>query len=116
MTTTLPERSGLSRSAGNGRPPEPDGFLSAYPGYRNTALLDELRATQYSYLDAGGHVYLDYAGTGLPARTQLAAHAERAGGRRVLREPAFGKPGRRRVHRTDRANPARGPGALQRAA
>ena len=62
------------------------GFLSAYPGYRSTALLDELRATEYSYLDAGGHVYLDYAGAGLPAQAQLAAHAER------IRGGVFGNP------------------------
>ena len=62
-------------SAGNGLPPEPPGFLSAYPGYRSTALLDRLRATDYPYLDAAGHVYLDYTGAGLPARAQLAAHA-----------------------------------------
>jgi selenocysteine lyase/cysteine desulfurase len=42
--------------------------------------------TEYSYLDAGGHVHLDYAGAGLPARAQLAAHAERIGGR------CFGNP------------------------
>jgi len=81
MTRTLQERPGLPGSAGNGRPPEPAGFLSAYPGYRGTALLDQLRATQYSYLDADGHVYLDYAGAGLPAREQLSAHAERMRGR-----------------------------------
>ena len=86
MTRTLSERPGLPGSAGNGRPPEPAGFLSAYPGYRSTALLDELRATEYSYLDAGGHVYLDYAGAGLPAQAQLAAHAERMRGR------CFGNP------------------------
>jgi selenocysteine lyase/cysteine desulfurase len=86
MTRTLQERSGLPGSAGNGRPPEPDAFLSAYPGYRSTALLDELRATQYPYLDADGHVYLDYAGAGLPAQAQPAAHAERLRGR------CFGNP------------------------
>ena len=62
------------------------GFLSAYPGYRSTALLDLLRATEYSYLDAGGHVYLDYAGAGLPSQAQLAAHAER------IRGGVFGNP------------------------
>ena len=46
MTTTLNER------------PGPAGFPLAYPRYRSTALLDRLRATEYSYLDAGGHVYL----------------------------------------------------------
>src|SRR5208283_2499765 len=86
MTTTLPERSGLPGGAGNGRPPEPAGFVSAYPGYRGTALLDRLRATEYSYLDAGGHVYLDYTGAGLPAQAQLAAHAER------MRGGCFGNP------------------------
>ena len=68
MTTTLNERSGLPGGAGDGRWPEPPGFLSACPDYRGTALLDRLRATEYSYLDEGGHVYLDYAGAGLPAR------------------------------------------------
>ena len=66
MTRTLDERSGLPGSAGDDRRAEPPGFVSAYPGYRGTALLDRLRATDYSYLDAGGHVYLDYTGAGLP--------------------------------------------------
>jgi selenocysteine lyase/cysteine desulfurase len=69
-----------------GRPAEPAGFLSAYPGYRSTELLDRLRATEYSYLDANGHVYLDYAGAGLPAQAQIRAHAERMAGR------CFGNP------------------------
>jgi hypothetical protein len=86
MTTTLPERSGRPGSIETDRRPEPPGFLSAHPGYRSTALLDRLRATEYSYLDAGGHVYLDYTGAGLPAQAQLAAHAERVGGR------CFGNP------------------------
>ena len=71
MTTALNERSG---------------FLLAYPGYRSTALLDRLRATEYSYLDEGGHVYLDYTGAGLPAQAQLNAYAERMRGR------CFGNP------------------------
>jgi selenocysteine lyase/cysteine desulfurase len=86
MTRALQEPSGLPDSAGNGRGPEPPGFLAEYPGYRRTALLDRLRATQYSYLDTGGHVYLDYTGAGLPARAQLAAQAERMRGR------CFGNP------------------------
>ncbi|HJZ07441.1 MAG TPA: aminotransferase class V-fold PLP-dependent enzyme, partial [Trebonia sp.] len=86
MTRTLPERPGVAGSVENDRGPEPPGFLSAYPGYRSTALLDRLRATEYSYLDAAGHVYLDYAGAGLPAQTQLAAHAER------IRGGVFGNP------------------------
>jgi selenocysteine lyase/cysteine desulfurase len=86
MTRALQEPSGLPGSAGNSLPPEPPGFLSAYPGYRSTALLDRLRVTEYSYLDAAGHVYLDYTGAGLPARAQLAAHADRIRGR------CFGNP------------------------
>ena len=31
-------------------------FLAAYPDYAATARLDELRATEYSYLDSGGHI------------------------------------------------------------
>jgi selenocysteine lyase/cysteine desulfurase len=86
MTRTLPERPGVAGSVENDRGPEPPGFLSAYPGYRSTALLDRLRATEYPYLDAGGHVYLDYTGAGLPAQAQLRAHAERMRGR------CFGNP------------------------
>jgi selenocysteine lyase/cysteine desulfurase len=83
MTRTLPERPGLPDSAANSEPTEPTSLLSAY---RSTALLDRLRATEYSYLDAGRHVYLDYAGAGLPAQAQLDAHAERMRGR------CFGNP------------------------
>jgi selenocysteine lyase/cysteine desulfurase len=61
-------------------------FLAAYPDYATTSRLDDLRATEYSYLDAGGHVYLDYAGAGLVADAQLRAHVER------LRSGCFGNP------------------------
>jgi selenocysteine lyase/cysteine desulfurase len=86
MIRTLQEGVGLPGSGGKNLPPAPPGFLSAYPGYQRTALLDQLRATEYSYLDAGGHVYLDYAGAGLPARLQLAVHAAR------VRGECFGNP------------------------
>jgi selenocysteine lyase/cysteine desulfurase len=86
MTTVLNERSGSPGSAGDDRRPSPPGFLSAHPGYPSTELLDRLRATEYSYLDEGGHLYLDYTGAGLPAEAQLAAHAERMRGR------CFGNP------------------------
>jgi selenocysteine lyase/cysteine desulfurase len=48
--------------------------------------LDELRATEYGYLDRDGHVYLDYTGSGLAAECQLRAHGER------LRSGLFGNP------------------------
>jgi len=86
MTASLEKLSGLPCGAECDRPAGPPGFLSAYPGYRSTALLDQLRATEYSYLDAGGHVYLDYTGAGLPAQAQLTAHAER------VRGGCFGNP------------------------
>jgi hypothetical protein len=68
MTT----RHELAEASACGKPgqPPPAAFLSAYPGYSRTAVLDELRASEYAYLDAGGHVYLDYTGAGLPARAQ----------------------------------------------
>jgi selenocysteine lyase/cysteine desulfurase len=54
-------------------------FRAAYPEYEETSTLDELRATEYSYLDECGHVCLDYTGAGLAARSQLRAHEARIG-------------------------------------
>ncbi|KZZ91763.1 cysteine desulfurase [Moelleriella libera RCEF 2490] len=48
-----------------------------YPEYSTTAKLDQLRATQYSFLDEQHHVYLDYTGAGLAARIQREAHKVR---------------------------------------
>ena len=86
MTRTVHEWPELFDSVECALPPAPNGFLSAYPGYQTTVLLDRLRTTEYSYLDASGHVYLDYTGAGLPAQSQLAAHAER------IRGHCFGNP------------------------
>src|SRR3712207_6495955 len=36
----------------------------------------ELRAREFSRLDAGGHVYLDYTGSGLYGESQVRRHAE----------------------------------------
>jgi hypothetical protein len=38
--------------------------------------LSELRATEFSRLDAGGHVYLDYTGSGLYPASLVRRHAE----------------------------------------
>ncbi|KAK4097567.1 aminotransferase class-V [Parathielavia hyrcaniae] len=50
---------------------------SAYPEYQFTARLDELRRTEYGYLDAQDHVYLDYTGAGLAAAAQVHHHQQR---------------------------------------
>jgi selenocysteine lyase/cysteine desulfurase len=68
------------------RPAEPT-FLAAYPDYASTALLDDLRATEYDYLDGQDRVYLDYAGASVPSDAQLRAHLER------LRGSVIGDPG-----------------------
>jgi selenocysteine lyase/cysteine desulfurase len=52
-------------------------FAAAHSEYAVTSQLDDLRAAEYGYLDEGGHVYLDYTGAGLPAWSQLRAHARR---------------------------------------
>jgi len=51
-------------------------FLIAFPDYRSTAALDDLRAADYSHLDQGGHTYLDYTGACLFGASQVREHAE----------------------------------------
>ncbi|MFC3505720.1 aminotransferase class V-fold PLP-dependent enzyme [Micromonospora krabiensis] len=51
--------------------------LAAHPTYAATARIDDLRATEYRHLDRDGHVYLDYAGAGVAARSQIVAHHDR---------------------------------------
>ncbi|MGH6654533.1 MAG: aminotransferase class V-fold PLP-dependent enzyme [Actinocrinis sp.] len=61
-------------------------FLSDYPEYERTGILDEVRRTEYAHLDRTGHVYLDYTGACLAASAQYRAHAER------LTDECFGNP------------------------
>ena len=61
-------------------------FRQHHPAYADTALLDELRRTDFSRLDRGGHVYLDYTGGGLYAESQLREHL------RLLEDGVFGNP------------------------
>ena len=63
-----------------------DRFLRAYPAYASTLFLDELRAKEYSRLDAEQHVYLDYNGASLYADFQLYEHSE------LLLHSVFGNP------------------------
>jgi molybdenum cofactor sulfurtransferase len=51
-----------------------------------TEVLNELRRAEFTRLDAGGHVYLDYTGGGLYAESQLREHFE------LLRGDVFGNP------------------------
>ena len=61
-------------------------FLARNPSYRDTAVLDELRATEYGRLDAQRQVYLDYTGGSLHAASQIAQHLE------LLNGAVFGNP------------------------
>ncbi len=61
-------------------------FTRAYPEYKNTTSLDDLREREYSRLDRLGQVYLDYTGGGLHADCQLRAHQE------LLANHVFGNP------------------------
>ena len=63
-----------------------DEFIAAYPEYASTSGLDALRATEYSRLDATGHVYLDYTGGALYAECQLRDHLA------LLATRVFGNP------------------------
>ena len=54
-----------------------EAFVEAYPSYRDTEVVDDVRAREFGRLDADqGHVYLDYTGGGLYAASQVRAHAE----------------------------------------
>jgi selenocysteine lyase/cysteine desulfurase len=76
----------VMREAGQRRGTSVVGINAAYPKYAATSRLDELRATEYSCLDKYGHIYLDYTGSGLAARSQLQAHEAR------LAEGCYGNP------------------------
>ncbi len=73
-------------------------FQRRYPAYAGTAVLDGMRARDYTRLDATGHVYLDYTGGGLYAESQLARHQD------LLAGAVFGNPHSQNV-------PSRGMGA-----
>jgi selenocysteine lyase/cysteine desulfurase len=61
-------------------------FLRAYPDYAATAALDELRSRDYARLDAEGHTYLDYTGSGLYGASQLTEYVD------LLRDRVLGNP------------------------
>lgn len=49
-------------------------FIRLYPEYRNTLIIDEIRAREYAYLNDSGHVCLDYSGYGLFSKWQETWH------------------------------------------
>jgi len=61
-------------------------FEDAYPSYRSTSALDELRARDYSRLDALGYTYLDYTAASLYGASQIERHSK------LLTEHLFGNP------------------------
>ena len=63
--------------AGEVSPDAVRAVVDAYPEYSTTSRLDELRATEYAYLDNQDQVYLDYTGSGLAAHAQYRAHEKR---------------------------------------
>lgn len=66
------------------------GFQASYndfqANYPDAAWFEALRQKEYSRLDAGNHVYLDYTGGGLYAEKQLDDH------HKLLKEQVFGNP------------------------
>jgi len=61
-------------------------LLERCPEYKETALLDELRRTDYARLDEQDQAYLDYTGGGVYAESQVRAHLE------LLRNSVLGNP------------------------
>lgn len=61
-------------------------FLAGHPSFAATAVLDQLRATDYARLDRTGQIYLDYTGGGLYAESQLQQHMA------LLSDNVFGNP------------------------
>jgi molybdenum cofactor sulfurtransferase len=81
-----PDAASQERFDPSGRAEAEAAFLDANPSFRDTAILDQLRATEYARLDAGGDVYLDYTGGSLYADSQVAEHL------RLLRDAVYGNP------------------------
>lgn len=57
-----------------------------YPGFEKTQLLDELRKKDYARLDEEDHVYLDFTGGNLYAKSQIDKH------HRLLMDGVYGNP------------------------
>ncbi len=51
-------------------------FIEKFSAFTRTQVLDELRQTDFTRLDAHGHIYLDYTGGGLYAESHIRRHAD----------------------------------------
>ncbi|HEX7556783.1 MAG TPA: aminotransferase class V-fold PLP-dependent enzyme, partial [Leptolinea sp.] len=61
-------------------------FVSQFPQFLGTAMLDDLRQSDYGRIDSHGHIYLDYTGGGLYSDKQVQTHMT------LLLENVFGNP------------------------
>jgi len=61
-------------------------FISRFPKYKDTEIIDSLRETDFSRLDQNQSVYLDYTGSGLYGSSILKEHYE------MLASGIFGNP------------------------
>src|SRR5436190_20260847 len=77
---------GYSTYAGDEKEYARAAFNEAYPSFRSTSMLDELRVSEYGRLDAQDQLYLDYTGGGVYAASQLRQHME------LLDRYVFGNP------------------------
>lgn len=84
MSTTTTHERELFHPAGRAQAEAE--FLAVHPSFRQTAVVDAMRATEYRRLDAHGDVYLDYTGGSLYAQSQLDEHM------RLLQDGVFGNP------------------------
>ena len=66
--------------------PEFETFLKQYPTLKKTESIDSLRASDYSRLDGGEHIYFDYTGVCIYAESQFKIHQP------LLNETVFGNP------------------------
>jgi selenocysteine lyase/cysteine desulfurase len=73
-----------------------DGFEAAYPAFRATAALDELRAREFGRFDLEGQVYLDYTGAAPYAASLVRDHARLLLGE-ILGNPHSASPASRRA-------------------
>ncbi|HEX6977440.1 MAG TPA: aminotransferase class V-fold PLP-dependent enzyme, partial [Patescibacteria group bacterium] len=61
-------------------------FLTSYPTYKKTSVLDKLRAKDYQRLDKNKQIYLDYTGGSLYGESQVDEHLK------LLKNGVFGNP------------------------